>query len=112
MITATFIFDKKQFDDQFHALDKLIADAARASTDYLGEETWENPTSGRISTVYYWRTEIGLRELMVNPHHLEAKRRYSEWLSGYRVEIAKVLRCYGDGLLSSTVELSEMITTA
>ena len=108
MITATFIFDKKQFDEQFYKLDDLIAKAARSSTDYLGEETWENISTGRISTVYYWRSEAGLKELMENPHHLEAKRRYSEWLSGYRVDIGKVIRSYGDGLLPSTIDFTEL----
>ncbi|UXY15184.1 antibiotic biosynthesis monooxygenase [Chitiniphilus purpureus] len=104
MITATFIFDKKQFDDDFHALDQQIAEAARSTTGYLGEEAWENTTTGRISTVYYWSSEEGLRELMNNPSHLIAKGRYKEWLSGYRVEISQVLRTYGDGLAPSPAE--------
>lgn len=100
MYSATFIFDTKQFDDAFHRLDALIASAAKASEGYLGEESWEDPKTGRIANVYYWQTEAGLQQLMSNPHHLEAKRRYSEWLGGYQVVISQVLRCYGDGAIS------------
>ena len=35
MYSATFIFDKKQFDPEFHALDAEIAEAARRSTGGL-----------------------------------------------------------------------------
>ena len=96
MYSATFIFDTRQFDDEFHRLDALIAAAARESDGYLGEEAWEDVKTGRISNVYYWRSEQGLRQLMAHPSHIEAKRRYSEWLSGYQVIISQVIRTYGD----------------
>jgi heme-degrading monooxygenase HmoA len=96
MYSATFIFDTKQFDDEFHRLDALIATAAKESEGYLGEEAWEDAKTGRISNVYYWSSEQGLRQLMAHPSHLEAKRRYSEWLSGYQVIISQVIRTYGD----------------
>jgi hypothetical protein len=54
MYTSTFIFAKKEFDDEFHALDQAIAAAAKAIPGYLGEETWENPANGLVSNVYYW----------------------------------------------------------
>lgn len=101
MYTATFIFEKKHFDEEFHRLDALIAEAARQTEGYLGEEVWENPENGRTSTVYYWSSESGLRQLMENTHHLEAKHRHAEWLSAYRVEIAQVIKSYGDGLIPS-----------
>jgi hypothetical protein len=56
MYTATLIFAKKEFDDEFHALDQAIAAAAKAIPGYLGEETCENPTNGLVSNVYYWET--------------------------------------------------------
>jgi heme-degrading monooxygenase HmoA len=96
MYTATFIFDTKQFDEDFHRLDAIIAAAARETAGYLGEEAWEDPKNGRISNVYYWESEQGLRQLMEHPTHREAKKRYSEWLSGYQVVISQVLRSYGD----------------
>jgi hypothetical protein len=38
MYSATFIFAKKQFDDEFHRLDQTIAAAAKSLPGYLGEE--------------------------------------------------------------------------
>ncbi len=100
MYSATFIFDTKQFDSEFHQLDALIAAAAKETDGYLGEESWEDLKTGRIANVYYWSTERGLQQLIENPKHLEAKRRYNEWLQGYQVIISKVIRSYGDKTIS------------
>ena len=97
MFAATFIFDKKQFDEQFYQLDQAITEAAKQTTGYIGEEAWENPETGRVSNVYYWKTMDGLHELMKHPKHLEAKATQSNWLEGYQVVISQVLRAYGDG---------------
>jgi heme-degrading monooxygenase HmoA len=96
MYSATFIFDTKQFDSEFHRLDALIAAAAKETEGYIGEEAWEDPKTGRIANVYYWSSERGLKQLIEHPNHLEAKRRYSEWLHGYQVVISQVIRAYGD----------------
>lgn len=101
MHTATFIFDKRQYDAEFHRLDALITEAASRTEGFLGAEAWEDTNTGRVSTVYYWQSEAGLRQLMNDPHHLEAKARYAEWIRGYRVEISQVLRSYGDGHIAS-----------
>jgi heme-degrading monooxygenase HmoA len=95
MYTSTFIFAKKQFDDEFHALDEVIAAAAKAIPGYRGEETWENPASGLVSNVYYWDTLESLQALMTHPSHLQAKADHAKWLDGYRVVIAEVRREYG-----------------
>jgi heme-degrading monooxygenase HmoA len=95
MYTSTFIFAKKEFDDEFHALDQAIAVAAKAIPGYLGEETWENPANGLVSNVYYWETLEALQVLMNNPSHLLAKAGHARWLDGYRVIIAEVRREYG-----------------
>lgn len=97
MYSATFIFDKKQFDDAFYELDKSIAEVAKNTRGYIGEEAWENPETGRVSNVYYWETMDGLHELMQHPKHQEAKAAQANWLNGYQVVIAQVLRAYGDG---------------
>ena len=36
--TATFTFAKREFDDEFHALDQAIAQLARSIPGYIGEE--------------------------------------------------------------------------
>ncbi|MDS0859061.1 antibiotic biosynthesis monooxygenase [Burkholderia pseudomultivorans] len=100
MYASTFIFRAGQYDDEFHRLDRQIADIARATPGYLGEETWENVEAGLIQNVYYWESEESLQQLMRDPAHLEAKAKQARWLDGYRVVIAKVLREYGDGNLA------------
>jgi heme-degrading monooxygenase HmoA len=96
MISATFIFDKKQFDEEFHQLDLAIAEVARQARGYLGEESWENIETGRIANVYYWESMEALQTLMQHPKHIEAKANQAKWLNGYQVVIAEVVRAYSD----------------
>lgn len=100
MYSSTFIFAAKQFDDAFHRLDQQIAAAAKAIPGYLGEESWENASTGQVCNVYYWESLEALQQLVQNPQHRVAKARQGEWLDGYRVEIAQVLRTYGDDRLA------------
>ena len=106
MYSSTFIFAKRQFDDEFHALDQAIAEAAKSVPGYLGEECWENPATGLVCNVYYWQTMESLQALMSHPAHLQAKQRQAEWLAGYQVVIGQVIGCYGDqGLAHPLSEL-------
>ena len=98
MYASTFTFAKKQYDDDFHRLDQAIAEAARQIPGYLGEEAWEN--ASLVSNVYYWDSLEALQALVQHPRHLEAKARQGEWLDGYQVVIAQVLKTYGDGKLT------------
>lgn len=100
MYSSTFIFAKRQFDDEFHRLDMAIAEAARSMPGYLGEESWENATTGLVSNVYYWKSLEALQGLMQHPTHLQAKADQARWLDGYQVVIAQVLRTYGDAKLA------------
>ena len=67
MYSATFIFDKKQYDDAFYALDNAIAAAAKETEGYLGEESWENAETGRVCNVYYWQDLQSLQALNESP---------------------------------------------
>jgi len=96
MYSATFIFAKKQFDDEFHRLDQTIAAAAKSLPGYLGEETWENTSNGLVSNVYYWESLEALQALIQHPVHQQAKAAQANWLDGYKVVIAEVVRVYGD----------------
>lgn len=100
MYSATFIFDKKQYDAAFYALDAAIAEAAKQADGYLGEESWENIETGRVCNVYYWRDLQSLQALMNHPKHLEAKAQQANWLNGYQIIIAEVIRAYGDGSIT------------
>lgn len=95
--TSTFTFAAREFDDEFHALDKIIADTAKTILGYLGEESWENAATGLISNVYYWESMEALQTLMNHPTHLEAKAQQARWLNGYHIVIAQVAMSYGDG---------------
>ena len=101
--SSTFIFAAKQFDDDFHRLDRQIAAAARNLPGYLGEEAWENPATGLVSNVYYWSSLESLQALMSHPSHLEAKAAHANWLAGYRVVIAQVMRAYGGGEIAGGI---------
>ena len=67
---------------------------------YLGEESWENASTGLTSNVYYWETLDALQALIQHPVHLQAKAAQANWLDGYRVVISEVLRTYGDNVLT------------
>ncbi len=100
MYSATFIFDKKQYDDEFYTLDNAIAAAAKETAGYLGEESWQNAKTGRVCNVYYWQDLKSLQNLMNHPKHLEAKAQQANWLNGYQIVIAQVIRAYGDGSIA------------
>lgn len=106
MYSATFIFAKGQFDDEFHRIDEDIAEMARSAPGYLGEEAWENPSTGLVSNVYYWETLEALQALIEHPRHLEAKAKQGRWLAGYQVVISQVLRVYGDSKLKGLLPVT------
>lgn len=108
MFSSTFIFAKGQFDDEFHKIDQAIAEAARALPGYLGEEAWENQTTGLVSNVYYWESLEALEALIRHPKHLEAKSKQAQWLEGYQVVISKVMRIYGDSKLDDVLPVNTM----
>ena len=101
MYSSTFIFAKKQFDDEFYRLDQAIAEAAKEIPGYIGEEVWENSNTGLVSNVYYWETLESLQALIKHPKHLEAKAAQENWLNGYQVVISEVIKTYGDAKLTS-----------
>ncbi|MET0518045.1 MAG: antibiotic biosynthesis monooxygenase [Burkholderiaceae bacterium] len=101
MYSSTFIFAARQFDEAFHRLDQEIAAAAKSIPGYLGEETWENSSTGYVSNVYYWESLEALQQLVRNPRHQAAKAAQGNWLAGYQVIISQVIRTYGDGRLGN-----------
>ncbi len=103
MYSSTFIFATGQFDDEFHRLDQQIAEMARSIPGYLGEETWDNQKTGLTSNVYYWDSLESLQKLVEHPKHREAKQKQGNWLAGYQVVIAQVLRTYGDSKLNAVL---------
>ncbi len=96
MYASTFTFAKRQYDDEFHALDNVIARIAKSIPGYLGEESWENAATELICNVYYWESMDALRQLIEHPAHVAAKQQQARWLNGYQIVIAQVIRSYGD----------------
>jgi heme-degrading monooxygenase HmoA len=70
---------------------------ARATTGFLGSESWQTGDGVRRSAVYYWSDLESLEAFAAAPVHLEAKRQYDRWYRGYQIVIAEVVRAYGDG---------------
>ena len=97
MYSSVFTFAKGEFDDAFHVLDAEIAELAKSIPGYLGEEAWENPATGLVANVYYWESMEALQALIKHPTHIAAKQKQAQWLNGYQVVIAEVVRVYGDG---------------
>lgn len=100
MYSSTFIFAKKQFDSEFYRLDQAIAEAAKEIPGHLGEEAWENTSTGWVSNVYYWQTLEDLQELIKQPMHQEAKAKQANWLDGHQVIISEDIESYGDSKLT------------
>ncbi|KAF1018134.1 MAG: hypothetical protein GAK30_03792 [Paracidovorax wautersii] len=71
MYTSTFTFAQGDYDTEFRALNRAIAQIARAIPGYLDEETWENAAAGLISNVYYWESMPALEQFLNDPGHLQ-----------------------------------------
>ena len=106
MYASTFVFASHQLDDAFHALYAQITEVAQGLEGFRGAESWESPQTGLVSKVFYWDTLDALQQLMVHPTHLRAKAAHEQWLSGYQVVIAKVMRVYGDTRLDHLLPLN------
>jgi hypothetical protein len=99
MLSATFLFTKKQYDDEFNRLDGLIDAAVKANPEYRGKDSWDNAEKGLRCVVYYFETRAGLDALRSLAVHREAKAQYAKWYGGYHVVVAEVLESYGDGTI-------------
>jgi len=95
MYTSTFIFNAKDYDEDFHRFNDEIANRARGLSGFLGEEEWHNEATGLHSEVYYWETLDAMRELIAMPVHKEAKAQHERWIGAYRVVLAEVMTTYG-----------------
>ncbi len=95
MYTSTFLFEAKNYDDDFHRLNDQISERARQIPGWLGEESWQNEQTGLHSEVYYWETLDALNTLIGLTEHKVAKAAHARWIGAYRVVIAEVLSTYG-----------------
>ena len=96
MYSAAFIFRPGTYDDEFHRLNKLIDEAAKATDGFIGTESWRSFDGKTLNATYYWESLEALKEFSGNANHLEAKKQYSRWYDGYHIIVSEVLRSYGD----------------
>lgn len=99
MYSAAFLYRAGEYDAEFHRLNAIIDEVARASPGFIGAESWQGPDGLRNAT-YYWRDLETLKAFSVHPAHQEAKRQYARWYEGYHIVVAQVLRSYGNGAIA------------
>ena len=99
MISATFIFRAKDYDEEFFRLDGTVEAANLANPEYLGKDSWANAEKDLRCVVYYYRSMAGVTDLRAIAAHRQAKSQYSRWYAAYHVVISEVLRSYGDGVI-------------
>ena len=73
-MSATFAFSKRVFDDAFYALVRVVADVARSTPGYLGEERWKQPSNELVSNVCFRKGMKALQALMQHPAHIDARQ--------------------------------------
>src|SRR6218665_3798732 len=69
MISASFMFNQREYDDEYFALDGRIAEIAKATQGYIGEEAWQNLENGKGCTVYYWEGREAPARTRSPPQH-------------------------------------------
>ena len=99
MYSAAFIFRPGEYDEEFHRLNNLIDQAAKATDGYIGVELWKSTCGTVINATYYWESLESLKEFSVHPRHLEAKKQYQRWYDGYHIVVSEVVRSYGDNTI-------------
>jgi len=97
MFHCSFMFTTIARDEEFQRLDDAIADYARTLEGFLGSESWFSADKSKINAVYFFETMEAVRTFATFPTHLEAKKKYATWYSGYQVVISEVQATYGDG---------------
>ncbi|HVK94792.1 MAG TPA: DUF4188 domain-containing protein [Noviherbaspirillum sp.] len=100
MYSAAFIYEPGEYDAEYHRLDALIDEVARTMPGFIGAETWVSVDGKKKNATYYWENMDALKAFSTHPRHMEAKRQYERWYSGFHIVIAEVIRSYGDGVFS------------
>ena len=96
MYSASFMFIKGEYDDEFYALNTELTTIAKSYAGFLGGEVWHGKDN-RVNAVYYWENLDDLHAFACHPRHVEAKRQYKRWYQGYQIVLAEIIKSYGDG---------------
>ncbi|MBJ3814931.1 hypothetical protein F9C28_08325 [Shimwellia pseudoproteus] len=98
MYLSSFIFDKKEYDDAFYALDGEIEALARALPGFIGMESFTDTATGRLLNNYYWQDQASMDALISGAMHLKAKRQSAQWIAGYQTIIAHIEGAHNSNL--------------
>lgn len=99
MICCQFIFKPGTYDEEFHRLDGLIDEYARALAGFIKTEKYLSPDGQVVNAVYYFADQESVAQLARFPQHREAKGQVQRWYDGYRIVVSEVTATYGDGRL-------------
>lgn len=95
MICCSFIFTPGEYDDDFHKLDKEIADFAFALEGFVKVEKWYSNDGKTKNVMYFFENDKAVKELARFETHRVAKGRFAEWYKGYRVDVFELKARYG-----------------
>lgn len=90
LFLTSFIFEKKEYDEEFYQLDGWIERYTQTIDGYIGMESYTDAASGRMVNNYYWQTRESMELLINNLQHQQAKSQSHKWLSGYQTIIAEI----------------------
>ncbi|MGP2471184.1 antibiotic biosynthesis monooxygenase family protein [Yersinia sp. 2540 StPb PI] len=90
LFLSSFIFEKKEYDDEFYILDKGIEDYTTSIPGFIGMESYTDATSGRIINNYYWQSRSAMESLITHIAHTRAKSLSDRWIFGYQTVIAEI----------------------
>lgn len=82
LFLTSFIFEKKEYDEEFYQLDGWIERYTQSIDGYIGMESYTDAASGRMVNNYYWQTRESM-ELLIN--NLQHSRPNHKVISGFPV---------------------------
>ncbi|WP_213704263.1 antibiotic biosynthesis monooxygenase family protein, partial [Klebsiella aerogenes] len=88
LFLTSFIFEKKEYDDDFYQLDGEIERYTQSLEGFIGMESYHDAASGRIINNYYWRDRQSMEMMMNHLQHQQAKAQGQRWIAGYQTIVA------------------------
>ncbi|TSJ59532.1 hypothetical protein FND52_03625 [Atlantibacter subterranea] len=90
LFLSSFIFEKKEYDDEFYQLDALIESYTLSLPGFIGMESVTDTASGKTINNYYWHNREDMDKLMTEISHKKAKGQSQKWIKGYQVIVAEI----------------------
>ncbi|EIV3800194.1 hypothetical protein RFH11_000601 [Klebsiella aerogenes] len=90
LFLTSFIFEKKEYDDDFYQLDGEIERYTQSLEGFIGMESYHDAASDRIINNYYWRDRQSMEMMMNHLQHQQAKAQGQRWIAGYQTIVAEI----------------------